>query len=108
MAEGLVSWETADMRSAGHLLVGDGSDFAGLGQQLSAPSAEMFGTFLSNAVAMTEPAATEHNRELAAASGGATTEIGDRLLASAGDYDQVESGAEQSAGSIRQLLGQGH
>lgn len=104
----VVSWDTTDMRAAGRTLGEDGTALRGESAKLTPPDTGMYGSFLANAVAMTQPAASEHNREVVSALGSATTEIGDRLVTSAVDYDEVEHNAEQTVNGIWHALGTGH
>jgi hypothetical protein len=85
-----ITWELSDLATGAQLFDTAGRALTSLAAGVQPPNPRMYGRFVSNAAAMTEPAASVAHRHLLAALGTAVTSVSDRLRATEEAYRAVE------------------
>ena len=85
-----ISWELSDLTAGAQIYDGAGRALAAVTAGVQAPNPAMYGTFVANAAALTEPATSNANRHLLTALSSSVTDVADRLRATEESYRGVE------------------
>ena len=95
-----MSWDLSDLMTGAQIFDGAGRHLSSLAASVRSPNPGMYGTFVANAAALTEPATSTAHRHLLAALSTSVTDVGDRLRSTAEAYRAVE---ETNAALAREI-----
>jgi hypothetical protein len=84
------TWDLSELSTGAQIFDGAGEALSSLSASVHAPNPAMYGRFVSNAAAMTEPATSTAHRHLLTALSSSATDVGDRLRATEEAYRAVE------------------
>ena len=94
------TWELSDLTAGAQIFDSAGRALSSLAARVHSPNPGMYGSFVSNAAAMTEPATSATHRRLLTALSTAVTSVSDRLRATEEAYRAVE---ETNASLVREI-----
>ena len=94
------TWDLSELTTGAQIYDAAGRALASLAGSLQAPNPAMYGRFVSNAAAMTEPATSTAHRHLLTALSSSVTDVSDRLRATEEAYRAVE---EANTALVREI-----
>lgn len=98
------SWDLSDLEAAAQVFTDAGSQLQSLAAAIPPANPAMYGSFVANAAALTEPATSEANTHLLTALSGSVTDIGVRLRTTEDAYRAVEETNEALVREITSAL----
>lgn len=94
------TWDLSELTTGAQIFDAAGRSLASLAGTVEPPDPAMYGRFVSNAAAMTEPATSTAHRHLLTALSASVIDLSDRLRATEEAYRAVE---EANAALVRQI-----
>ncbi len=98
------SWDLSDLENGAQVFAEAGGQLRSLAAAVQQASPAMYGSFVANAAALTEPATSQANRHLLTAMSGSVTDIGVRLRSTEAAYRAVEETNEALVREITSAL----
>jgi len=95
-----ITWDLSDLTAGAQVFDSAGRALASVAAGVPSPDPGMYGSFVSNAAAMTEPATSVAHRHLLNALSGSVTGVADRLRATEEAYRAVE---ETNTALVREI-----
>lgn len=98
------SWDLSDLENGAQVFADAGGQLSALAAAVQPANPAMYGSFVANAAALTEPATSLANTHLLIALSGSVTDIGVRLRTTEAAYRAVEETNEALAREITSAL----
>lgn len=95
-----ITWDLSDLTARAQIFDSAGRALSSLAAGVQSPNPGMYGSFVSHAAAMTEPATSAAHRHLLTALSTAVTSVSDRLRATEEAYRAVE---ETNTALVREI-----